>query len=99
MIQKKEANAWAVEYESSLLLNHGDTISSEITLGVLIRRYLAEETIHKKSARVESLILNRFLRDFPHTVNKPVNEVSPLDIANWKEAREKLVKGSTVRRE
>lgn len=96
---KKEANAWAVEYESSLLINHSDPIPSEITLGVLIRRYLAEETIHKKSARVESLILNRFLRDFPHTVNKPVNEVTPLDIANWKEAREKLVKGSTVRRE
>lgn len=96
---KKEANAWAVEYESNLNLGVDEGIPKEITFAVLIRRYLAEETIKKKSCRVETLILNRFLSDFPKITRKKADEVTPLDIAQWKEERLKKVQGSTVCRE
>lgn len=96
---KREANAWAVAFENNLLQSSSENILKNITFEVLIRRYLAEETIKKKTADNESLTLKKFLRDFPYIARKHINEISALDVAQWKEEREKLVKNSTINRE
>lgn len=66
---------------------------------MLIQRYLAEETIKKKTASNESLTLKKFIRDFSYIAKKNINEISALDVAQWKEEREKIVKNSTINRE
>lgn len=96
---KKEASAWAVTYENTLAQGIDESLIKGITFEVLIRRYLAEETIKKKTAYNESLTLNKFLSDFPHITKKHINDVSAFDIAQWREEREKHVTGSTINRE
>lgn len=96
---KKEANIWAVDYENSLSQGVDINAIKYLTFEVLIKRYLAEETIKKKTAKDEVLRLNRFLNDFSYIANKSANEVSPFDVATWKAEREKSVMGSTVNRE
>jgi len=95
---KREANAWAVTYESQLNQSNDDLLKS-ITFEALIFRYLAEETIKKKTAYKETTRLNKFMSDFPYFAKKRVTEISTLDVAQWKEEREKLVSGSSVNRE
>lgn len=96
---KREANAWATSYENSLMQGINDDLIKKITFEALIRRYLAEETIKKKTSYNESLIFNKFLSDFPYIAMKRINDVSVLDVVHWKEEREKQVAGSSVNRE
>lgn len=96
---KKEANTWAVDLENSLDAANNEIIPNELTFGVLIKRYLAEVTVEKKSKRVESLILNRFLSGFPFIAQKRADTVMPRDVAHWRDERLKKVKGATVCRE
>lgn len=96
---KREAQFWARDYEQKLDNQASDFTLSSLTLSILIRKYIAEETPLKKSAAQEKLRLERFLRDFPQFSAKPVNKIVPRDVALWRDARLKLVSPDTVRRE
>lgn len=96
---KREANAWAVNYENTLKQNSNENLIKKITFEALIKRYLAEETIKKKTAYKEASFLKKFLTDFPYIAEKNISDVSMLDVAQWKEEREKKVSDSTINRE
>ena len=96
---KREAGAWAAEFERSLAENMAADDLKSISLATMIKRYICEVTIHKKSAKSERLRLQRFIRDYPDIANKPVNEVTSIDVARWRDDRLKTVTGTSVNRE
>lgn len=96
---KREASVWAFEYEQNLKAHSDDDILKDLTFATLIKRYLAEVSIKKKSAEKEKMVLSRFLREFPEFANKPAADIAPLDIAKWRDERLKTVKEATVARD
>ena len=96
---KREASAWAAEFEKSLAENIAADDLKSISFATMIRRYICEVTIYKKSAKSERLRLEKFMRDYPEIAHKPVNEVSRIDIARWRDDRLKTVTGTSVNRE
>lgn len=96
---KREAAAWAREYEYALDNNMTDATLSSLTYAMLLRRYIAEETIKKKSARSERLRLERFMREHKKFASKPLDKLNPRDVVAWRDARLNNVSPDTVNRE
>lgn len=98
---KKLAEEWALSIEAPLVAGELE-LSKELKLipvSALIRRYIVEVTPTKKSAKNEKDRLNAALRNFPHLFNKPIEQFTKKDVVEWRDARLKKVKPSSVSRE
>ncbi|MBS9780913.1 MAG: site-specific integrase [Gammaproteobacteria bacterium] len=98
---KKLAEEWALSIEAPMTAGELE-INKElqiIPVSALIRKYIAEVTPSKKSAKGELLRLNATLRDYPHLFNKPIESFTKKDVIAWRDERLKKVKPSSVSRE
>jgi len=97
---KSDAERWARYLESELdrcgsLPN--SRVAERTSLSELLRRYLAEVTPHKRSARTEQLRIQAILRrDICH---RSLAQLSSNDLAVYRDERLKQVAPATVRRE
>ena len=84
--RRRDAEAWAREVEVAI---ENGTLEAydKLSFGDVLRRYLAEVTPTKKSARGEKLRLEAFLRDFPFLAQRSVEEFSRRDVAFWRDRR------------
>ncbi len=98
---KRLAEEWALSIEAPMVAGELE-ISKELKIlpvYVLIKRYIAEVSPQKKSASGEINRLNAFLRNYPHLVNKPLEQFTKKDVIAWRDSRLKKVKPSSVARE
>jgi len=96
---KAAAQFWATEKEAELNKNgiYYDKNQSR-TLKQALEKYLIEVTPHKKSARNEEYRINFLIRNLPF-INKPLNKITPQDLANWRDIRLKTIQNPSVKRE
>ncbi len=98
---KKLAEEWALSIEAPMTAGELE-INKELKLipvSALIRKYIAEVSPAKKSAKHEIDRLKAALRDYPHLFNKPIENFTKQDVITWRDARLKKVKPSSVSRE
>ena len=95
---KAEATKWArqqqVDMERGWL---APTANASCTLGELLERYLTEVTPTKRGAGQERYLLRALLRSDLET--RPISEISPKDLAAWRDKRLGQVSQGSVRRE
>ena len=96
---KREAKLWAIDYEEKLKAGVDGSQLKLITFASVILRYLDEVSVKKKSLKSEKQRLNRFLIDFKYLAEKPIIEITPADVAKWRDKRLQTVSGSSVNRE
>ena len=98
---RREAVAWAtareVEMAASITMSGAKLSTATVSLGDLIRRYLAEVTPTKRSADTERLRLKRFL--LSPICASPLASVTPEVLGAYRDARLRAVKPATLRRE
>jgi len=92
---KAEAQAWAREREAALL--RPKHLANNNTVIEMIDRYMLDVSAQKRGHRWEALRANRF-KDAAFA-KKRVGEVTPADIASWRDQRLSAVAGATVQRE
>lgn len=92
---RNEALRWARGAEATGYL--GAEASSVATVGDLLERYRREVTIHKRGAVQERYKL-RLIQRYPLATSVAVSTTGR-DIAEYRDARLKVVSGTTVRRE
>jgi integrase len=95
---KAEASAWATSLESEMLAGKRGQWPRK-TLQQAIERYELEVSPLKGSFVFEQRRFAALKREYPWLVSKPFVEITTDDLARLRDARLKLVKESTVRRE
>ena len=95
---KAAAQAWALAEEAAILAEASAEYPSK-TLGDALDRYLREVSVHKRGAHAERLRFEALRRDFPDLCAKLLHQVTPADIAQWRDARRAAVSDSSVVRE
>jgi hypothetical protein len=97
---KTDATTWARQIEVSLELGNlelPERSKTEIKLGYLVERYLAEVTIDKRGREPEEYRLRRFLS---HPIcSKTVAKIKTEDFAAYRDQRLRLVSAASVKRE
>lgn len=95
---KAQAKAWAAKLESNIDTDQIESPAEhQKTVADAFERYANEVSVGKKGARYERIKLNAFLRD--HLASIKISDLTPADIANWRDSRLKKVAGSSVNRE
>jgi len=94
---KAEALAWATHREGELLSGKRGGFPKK-TVSDALKDYAIKVSPKKKGARWELVRLLKFGRDLACR-DKIISEVTATDIAEWRDARLKCVKESSVRRE
>ncbi|QKV52615.1 tyrosine-type recombinase/integrase [Comamonas antarctica] len=97
---KAEAQAWAVAEEAAILAGTRGEYPSR-TLAEAVARYRVEVTDKKPAgvSRADNLRFDAWLRDYPDLAGKTFHKITGEDLAAWRDARLKLVSGSSVLRE
>lgn len=95
---KAQAQAWAAAQESDLLAGKRGQYPRK-TLGQAIDRYEAEISSRKATKAFEEKRFEALRRDHAPLLAKLLVDVTSDDLGRWRDARLKLVKESTVRRE
>lgn len=96
-VTKKAAELWAAEQERGIVDGEVSRWPRK-TVQEALDRYSEEVTPTKGSAKAESLRFLAICRDHPGLAGKVLSEVTPADIARWRDAELKRVKPSTVKR-
>jgi integrase len=91
---RREAQAWAMRREEEMKAPPAD----RHTVRQLIEKYMQEVMPAKGGGVFEEHQAKAFLRNFPTLANKKLSEIDTPDLAHWRDARLKKVKGSTVLR-
>ena len=93
------AEAWAAQKESEIARGsyRERSVDHQLTLGLLIDRYLEEVTPFKKGADVEALRLRAIRRD--RLCDIRLSDYRRADMADYRDRRLAEVSGSTVNRE
>ncbi|TXH38608.1 MAG: site-specific integrase [Burkholderiaceae bacterium] len=99
---KRDAEAFAATTEADMARGLFRAKDTTTTLRTLVERYRDEVTPHKRGSRQETYLLNALLR--PESVAQPmlahlVSEISPADVARWRDARLRQVRPATLHRE
>lgn len=94
---KKAAQLWAMERERAIIDGQVSKYPRK-TVQQALDRYSEEVTPTKGSAKAERLRFLAVCRDFPDLAGKVMSEVTPADIAAWRDTMLKRVKPSTVKR-
>jgi integrase len=89
---QREANAWAMQQEEELAA----APAARHTFADLVDRYAREVMAGKGGATHEEKQAAALLRDFPELAAKKLADLDTPDLAAWRDARLKTVKGSTV---
>lgn len=92
---RQAAKDWAAR-EEYLILN-GGSVGSRVTFGHAMDRYAREVSPAKSGARWEQIRLEKFQRD--PIADRIIADLSPADLAGWRDARLREVSPGTVRRE
>jgi integrase len=95
---KAAAVAWATEEEASILRGLSERYPRK-TVADALERYAREVSAKKRGARAEALRLASIPRDFPAFASLLIQDVTPAEIAAWRDARRAAVSDSTVVRE
>jgi integrase len=95
---KAAAQAWAAVEEGKILSGKAGNFPS-YTLKDAFDRYEREVSKKKRGAHAESLRFTAWLRDFPVLCGKVMHQITPDDIAGWRDERLKAVSASSVVRE
>lgn len=69
------------------------------TLAFVIKTYIEKESINHKGHRWNEIRLLKFQRDFSLLCNKPILNLDPMDIIQWRDLRLSQVSSASVRRE
>lgn len=85
-----QAQSWAAGYAGAP--------RNVTTLADALRVYAAKVIPTKRGKRWETVRVNKFLRDLPF-VKKPIDRITPDDLATWRDERAEEVTGSSVMRE
>lgn len=94
---KAAAEKWSIQEERAILDGPSRRWPKK-TLADALERYLAEVSPKKRGHAFESRRLLAFERDYPTLCKKLLTDVSPSDVAAWRDARlEKVSKGSVQR--
>ncbi|WP_297484403.1 site-specific integrase [Ferrovum sp.] len=103
---KAQAVAWGIETESEILGVKragltGAVVARDqrVTVEALFRRYESEVTPSHRGAVRERTAIRKIMRDFQWMMVKAVCDVTPQDIARFREERLVQVSGGSVRRE
>jgi integrase len=94
---KKAAELWAAEQERQIIDGEVSRWPRK-TVADALERYAREITPTKGSARAEGLRLLAFERDFPDIARTIISEVTPADIAGWRDAMLRKVTPGSVKR-
>lgn len=97
---KAKAQAWAIKTESEIMARKRGQIERR-TLREALERYSRDVSAHKKARDKEQARIKFFLSDdygLPF-VDKAADDVTADDLAKWRDARLKGVKGSTINRD
>lgn len=96
---RADAEAWAAQKESEIARGsyRERSVDHQLSLGLLIDRYLEQVTPLKKGADVEALRLRAIRRD--HLCDIRLSDYRPVDMADYRDRRLAKVSGSTVNRE
>ncbi|HEY8386216.1 MAG TPA: site-specific integrase [Porticoccaceae bacterium] len=93
---KREAQEWAAKRETELgAARTGKVIRK--TLADVMRKYAEEVSPGKPGERWERTRINALCRD--PLADRVMQDITPVDLADWRDRRLKEVKGSTVLRE
>lgn len=95
---KAAASAWGAQEEASILAGTASKWPRK-TVADTLDKYEREVTINKKSSRAEGFRLRALARDFPDLAAKILSDVTPADLAAWRDARLKLVSPGAVQRD
>jgi integrase len=95
---KAAAQAWAAEEERKILRGASGAYPDK-TLADALDDYHRKVSVHKRTARSEGLRFEAMKREFPHLCVKKLHEITPTDIAEWRDARRAQVSDSSVVRE
>lgn len=96
-VTKKAAQLWAAERERSIIDGNVSKWPRK-TLRDALDRYTEEITPTKRSARAEALRFAAFARDYPALAGKIISEVTPADLAGWRDAYLRRVTPGSVKR-
>ena len=94
---KQGAQAWIVDVESKIHTLIGQAHGN--TLAKALDRYADEVSPTKRGERWESIRLLKIVRDFGSIAHKPISEIAPSDIAEWRDKRLDKVSAASVNRE
>ena len=92
---KRAAQDWANAVENEILFS--GPAGQRVTLAAAFEKYAREVSIRKRGARWEMIRLEKF-QTYPIAA-KMIGDVTAKDLADWRDARLKDVKGASVRRE
>jgi hypothetical protein len=98
-INRKDAEAWARQSEIQVdrkELPYDPKQLERFTLGELVIKYRDTVTPHKRSAKVETIVLNTFLR---HAICcKRMSDLTATDFASYRDERLKEIKAYSLKR-
>lgn len=92
---KREADAWAASRETEIRQKKANP--DKHTLREALEKYRDEVSENNRGARWEQLRIDTFLRSMPS--EKRIGEITPSDLAAWRDQRLKEVAPGTVLRE
>lgn len=95
---KAEAEAWAAKREAEVLAGLRGLVVPH-TMREALAAYRERVCPGRRGGRWESIRLLAFERQFPALLDRLMDEVSPDDIAHWRDARLREVGPASVRRE
>jgi integrase len=97
-LTKSEAGQWAAAQETAILADKG-ALYPRKTLADAVDKYSKEISPGKEGSRNEILRLAALCRDFPALAEKQLIDVTTPDMAEWRDARLKLVTPGSVQRD
>lgn len=95
----REANAWAAARETEIRADAAKSPAEKHTLCDALRKYAEEISPTKRGYRWEKIRLQAIERDEVLPVNRPLSELTPSVMGEWRDVRLRQVSASTVLRE
>jgi integrase len=95
---KTAATLWAAQQESQIATGTHATWPS-VSLSDGLKKYELEVSSKKRGQDFESKRFAALERDFPDLTKKIISQITPADLASWRDTRLTQVSGSTVVRE
>jgi len=95
---KREAQEWATAREAEILAGKRGQFPRK-TLGEVLDVYVKRVSSKKEGGDKEALRVEALKRDFPRLAAKVMSETTTADWAEWRDARLRVVSGSTVQRD
>lgn len=95
---KAQAQQWAAQVEAEILRGAAGALPDK-TLADALDEYGRVVSLHKRGHQPEMRRIAGLLRDFPELCGKVMHQITPADIARWRDARRVSVADSTVVRD